>query len=99
MQDYVDGLSAREARALVNGLHLLQEHGLQLGLPLVRPLEQKVWELRIRGQRQHRVLYVAAKGQRFVLLHAFTKKTEQTPRREIDTALRRLADYQERGEP
>jgi phage-related protein len=97
VQEYLDELPAREARSLVNGLQLLQAHGLQLGLPHVRPIEQKLWELRVRAQRQHRVLYAAAGGQRFVLLHAFTKKTEQTPRREIEVALRRLSEFQVRG--
>ncbi|MCL5264550.1 MAG: type II toxin-antitoxin system RelE/ParE family toxin [Chloroflexi bacterium] len=31
-----------------------------------------------------------------MLLHAFTKKTSSTPPAEIDTAMRRMADYQER---
>jgi phage-related protein len=95
VQEYVDQLTGREARSVVNALQLLQEYGLALGLPHVRPLESKLWELRIRGQRQHRVIYVAAMGHRFVLLHAFAKKTQQTPRREIDLALHRLSDYQE----
>lgn len=97
VREYIDQLDAREARTLVNALHLLQEHSLGLGLPHVRPIEQKLWELRIRAGRQHRVLYVAARGRRFVLLHAFGKKTQQTPRREIDVALHRLGEYQERG--
>ena len=33
----------------------------------------------------------------FILLHAFVKKTQKTPSKEIDTAKRRLRDYQERN--
>ncbi len=97
VQEYLDQLEGREAWSVVNALQLLQEHGLELGLPHVRPIERKLWELRVRAQRQHRVFYVAASGRRFVLLHAFTKQTAQAPRREIEIALRRLSDYQERG--
>jgi phage-related protein len=38
-------------------------------------------------------------GRRFVLLHAFTKKTQKTPAAEIETAKRRMADYLERESP
>lgn len=37
-----------------------------------------------------RAIYVAASGRRLVVLHVFVKKTEATPRRAIETALRRL---------
>lgn len=40
-----------------------------------------------------RALYFAATGRRIVILHAFVKKTETTPRREIRTAMERLADH------
>ncbi len=96
VREYLDSLDGREARRVVNDLRLLAEFGLGLGLPHVRPLGQKLWELRTQGQRQHRVLYVAITGQRFLLLHAFTKKTAKTPRQEIEVALARLAEYEGR---
>jgi len=52
--------------------------------------------VRTHAQQQHRTLYFAATGRRFVLLHAFTKKTQKTPPGEIDIAERRLADFEER---
>jgi phage-related protein len=96
VQTYLDSLAGREAAAMTDGLQRLREQGLLLGLPYVRPLGQKLWELRVRAGRQHRVLHVATAGRRFLMLHAFTKKTPQTPRREIDLALRRLADHETR---
>jgi phage-related protein len=67
-------------------------------MPHVRPLGSKLWEPRSHGPRQqHRVLYVAMAGQELLLLHAFTKKTQQTPRREISTAEQRLKDWQARN--
>ncbi|MEQ9335080.1 type II toxin-antitoxin system RelE/ParE family toxin [Thalassobaculum sp.] len=39
-----------------------------------------------------RALYFTATGRRIVILHAFVKKTETTPRREINTALERMPD-------
>jgi phage-related protein len=66
-------------------------------MPHVQPLQGKLWELRSHGpSQQHRVIYVAISGQRLLLLHAFTKKTAQTPRREIALAEERLADWEQR---
>lgn len=96
VREYIDGLSSQEAARVSMELDLLQEFGISLGMPHVRPLQGKLYELRVRGQMQHRVLYVALTGQQLMLLHAFMKKTQQTARREIDLAERRLKDYQTR---
>ena len=97
VEEYIRALPPHERADVTDSLGVLARVGLQLGLPYVRPLERKLWELRARVGRQHRVLYVAVSGRRFLMLHAFTKKTQQTPRREIDLALRRLADYETRS--
>jgi phage-related protein len=44
-----------------------------------------------------RVLFAAWDGNKFILLHYFTKKTQKTPQREIDQAKRNLADYRKRS--
>ncbi len=62
-----------------------------VGMPHVRPLRDKLWEMRLTGKSGiGRAIYVAAAGRRLVILHAFVKKTEKTPKRAIDTALARL---------
>lgn len=93
VEDYLDGLAAPEAAKAVRGLELLRTFGTQLGMPHVRSLRGGLYELRLRGQREHRVLYVAVVGQRFILLHAFTKKTQRTPQGEITLAEQRHQDY------
>jgi len=93
VQDYLDGLEAREALRVSDSLELLEDRGTALGAPHTRNLGGKLWELRVLGRVQHRVLYFAASGRRLVLLHAFTKKTPKTPPTELETARRRMADY------
>ena len=41
-----------------------------------------------------RAIYVTAKGRRVVVVRAFLKKTQKTPRREIDIALQRAKEFQ-----
>ncbi|HUV70083.1 MAG TPA: type II toxin-antitoxin system RelE/ParE family toxin [Terracidiphilus sp.] len=66
-----------------------------LGEPHVKHLDGKLWEMRLTGRDGiARALYVTTTGKRVVVLRAFVKKTQKTPRPEIDLALRRAEDIQ-----
>ncbi len=71
---------------------LIMEFGAQdVGMPHVRPLEGKLWEMRMKGKDGiARAVYVAHTGQRLIVLHVFSKTTQTTPRKAIDTARERL---------
>lgn len=80
-------------------LHLagmLEEAGPQnVGMPLVRHLEHKLWEMRLRGEDGiARAIYVAMTGRRLVVVRIFIKKTQTTPRREIRLALARMTELE-----
>jgi len=66
-----------------------------MGEPNVKHLEGKLWEMRLTGRDGiARALYVAAIGKRVVVVRAFVKKTQKTPRTEIDLALQRAQEVQ-----
>ncbi len=71
---------------------MLEEFGPhQVGLPHVRPLEGKLWEMRMQGRDGiSRAVYAAMHGRRLLVLHVFVKKTQATPRKALDTARARL---------
>jgi phage-related protein len=73
---------------------LIAEHGpTHLPPKYVKHIKDRVWELRMKGKDGiARAFYVAASGQRIVILRVFTKKTQKTPRREIELALRRAEE-------
>lgn len=73
---------------------MLTEFGPQrVGMPHVRPLEGKLWEIRMTGRDGiARAIYVARTGQRLIVLHVFVKKTQKTPRRAIETAYFRMKE-------
>jgi len=59
-----------------------------LSEPRVKHLEGKLWELQLTGRDGiARALYVTAIGRRVVVVRAFVKKTQKTPRSEIELAL------------
>lgn len=74
--------------------NLIESLGLEkVGLPYVRHLEEKLWEIRITGRDGiARALYVTATHRRVVILRVFVKKTQKTPRREIALALKRAEE-------
>ena len=73
---------------------LIEEHGITgLNFPHVRHLEGPLWEIRLKGKAGiSRALYVTRIGQRVIVLRVFVKKTEKTPRREIELAMKRSKD-------
>ena len=76
----------------VHMAELLQEFGPQrVGLPHIRPLEGKLWEMRMQGRDGiARAVYAAIQGRRLLVLHVFVKKTQTTPRSALETARKRL---------
>jgi phage-related protein len=90
----IEALPADMRARLTRLSELVERHGLT-GLPResVAHLEDKLWELRLKGRDGiSRVIYVTASGRRVVLLRAFVKKTQKTPRRELEIARGRAKD-------
>lgn len=76
-------------------LELLIEYGTDLRLPHSRAFGTGLFELRPRGcSGIGRAFYCFMVGQRVVILHAFIKKTQDTPDRELKTARKRLKELQ-----
>jgi phage-related protein len=73
---------------------VIQEFGFQaLPRDSVKHLDGKLWELRMIGRDGiSRAIYVTASGQRVVIVRAFVKKTQQTPRRELVIAHQRAKE-------
>lgn len=90
----VDALPADMRAQLARISFLIQEFGLErVREPHVKHLQGPLWEMRMRGRDGiSRALYVAARGQRVVIVPVFVKKTQTTPRREIDLALTRAKE-------
>lgn len=95
-------LAETELRALATDLQarflhiadLLESFGpQQVGLPHIRPLGNKLWEIRMTGRDGiARAIYASVQQRRLLVLHVFAKKTRTTPRKAIETAQKRLKD-------
>jgi len=93
---------AAEIRSLPADMHArflrialqIEQAGLEtMREPHVKHLEDKLWEMRLKGRDGiARALYVTRLGRRVVVLRVFVKKTQKTPKSEIDMALRRAKE-------
>ena len=72
---------------------LMMDFGPHLGMPHTRAMGDGLLELRVKGREGiARIFYCSLVGHRIVMLHAFIKKTQKTPKTELDTARRRLKE-------
>ena len=71
-------------------MDLLRMNGTNLSVKIAKHLDDDIWELR---PGNNRVLFFYHKGDAYVLLHHFRKKTQETPPREIKQAKRERDDY------
>ena len=72
-------------------VELLMEHGPNLRLPHSRPFGDGLFELRPKGKAGiGRAFYCFVSGRRALVLHAFVKKSQQTPDRELKMARKRM---------
>ncbi len=77
-------------------VELLMEHGPNLRLPHSRSMGEGLFELRPRGRSGiGRAMYCFLVGKRVVVVHAFVKKTQQTPERDLKIARKRVKELQD----
>ena len=73
---------------------LIEEFGLErVREPHVKHLRGTIWEMRMKGKDGiSRALYATAVGKRVVVVRLFIKKTQKTPSREIELAMKRAKE-------
>lgn len=69
-------------------IDLLEIHGSLLDMPHAKKLETNIYELRVRGKKEIRIIY-GFKERTIYLLHGFKKQKQKTPQKEIETARQR----------
>ena len=89
VREWLKGLEPDERKVLGEDIKDV-EFSWPIGMPLVRSLGRELWEVRSslpRGRIARVIFCIEQDG--MVLLHGFIKKTQKTPQREIDLALKR----------
>ena len=91
IEKWPDGILADYARLV----ELLMEFGPNLKMPHSKALGKGLFELRPKGREGiGRTFYCYLVGQRIIILHAFIKKTQETPENEMKVARKRVKEVQ-----
>ena len=89
MRDWLRELPAIDRKTIGADIKTVQ-FGWPLGMALVRKLDKDLWEVRIHLEaRIARVLFTIAAG-KIVLLHGFIKKSQATPKTDLDLTKDRM---------
>lgn len=93
VKKWLDEIGNEPRAEIFKVFEMLSKYAIDLGLPFVRPIENKIYEVRAKDKSGiYRVLYFAYKEKTFVMLHGFQKKIQVTPRKEIDIAIKRMKE-------
>ena len=94
VQAELEALAVDVRASFLRIVQLIEANGLEkVHEPYVKHLEGPLWEMRMRGRDGiARAAYVTAVGRRVVVVRVFPKKTQKTPRREIELALKRAQE-------
>ena len=97
VDEEIEALPVDMRARLVRIAELIATVGLEnVREPHIKHLEGALWEMRLKGKDGiSRALYVTARKKRVVIVRVFIKKTEKTPRREIEIALTRAKEVQD----
>ena len=100
LAEFLDSLPSKHQAKAFREIDLLERFGSSLKEPYVKHIDGEIWELRIKFSSDiSRIFYFTWNLDTIVLLHGFVKKTQKTPRGEIETAQKRLLDYKRRHDP
>ncbi|MEW6450850.1 MAG: type II toxin-antitoxin system RelE/ParE family toxin [Pseudomonadota bacterium] len=95
VREWLLALSKDDRRIIGHDIQKI-EFGWPIGMPYCRSLGRGLWEARsdLTGGRIARVVFCIVAGE-MVLLHGFEKKTQRTPARDIEIALKRKQEIEE----
>jgi len=100
VEEFVNTMATKQQRKVGIFLELLAQEGPALRRPYADHVRGDLRELRMQfGRNEYRIFHFFVQEQRVVLVHAFAKKTQQLPEREIETAEDRMKDYVKRLHP
>ncbi|MFH1820643.1 MAG: type II toxin-antitoxin system RelE/ParE family toxin [Candidatus Nealsonbacteria bacterium] len=89
LRKFIKSLQKPTTAKVLHTLDLLERFGQKLGPPHTKKISARLFELRIIGKQEVRILYSFHKS-RIFLLHGFVKKSQRIPEKEIKTATQKL---------
>lgn len=94
MREWLQSFSKKDRKVLGEDIATV-EYGWPIGMPLCGSLGDGLWEIRssLSSKREPRIIFCVMK-ERLVLLHGFIKKTEKTPKKDLNLAKKRKKEIE-----
>jgi|SRR3989338_1277710 len=90
---FIEGLPKEDQARFLEAIDTIEAIGLNAARIIFKPIDGKLWEIKFRSVRaSYRVFYVMLERDLMVWLHAFSKKTQKTPQKELDLARKRMKE-------
>jgi len=89
LKKFIENLEPPAIAKVLRTIDLLEKFGNNLGMPHSEKVSPRLFELRIRGQQEIRILYTFHLNAA-ILLHGFIKKTDKILKKELRTSLQKL---------
>ena len=92
VEEFIESLSEASCRQYFAKVNLLETFGHKLPMPHAKKIEskEKIYELRFNDKSGIiRVLYFFFEGNNIIFTNVFVKKTQKTPKKEIEIAIDR----------
>ena len=97
VKDFLDFLDPKLSAKMIGLMEILEERGTSLREPYSKALEEGIFELRaIQSSNICRALHFFYVESHIIVTHGFVKKTQKTPRSQIELAKKYRADYLKR---
>lgn len=97
VESFLSTLDVKMRIKAIDSLDLLAEFGTRLRLPYSKAMGEGLFELRIKFAGDiSRIFYFFFVDNKIVLTNGFVKKTQKTPRGEIEKAKKYKTDYERR---
>ncbi len=93
IKKFIDGLPKPDQARFLEVIKEIEAHGLNSSRVAFKPMEGKLWEIKFNSSSSgYRIFYVLIEKDMMIWLHAFSKKTQKTPKQELELARKRLKE-------
>ena len=93
VQEDILGMPPKIQARMLKLLEMIEEHGANLGAPHTEPMGDGLFEIRAKAKEGiGRSLFCYMKGEKVCVLTAFVKKSQKTPKKELDLAKDRMKE-------